>query len=183
MRTLIRTSAIIALTASLSACVSGAQSVNMVPTSLQQVDTGNPLSSSVSVEGVTGGKETSPLWTSQISNAQFHGALRDALTSAGLYEPIGDYTLEARLISVDQPFAGLDLTVTTTVEYILRRSNGLEVFRDTISTPYTATFSDAVIASTRLRLANEGSARANISRMIDQLQSEGNKLRSTSVTS
>jgi len=76
------------------------------------------------------------------------------------------------LISLDQPFIGLDLKVTATVEYSLEeRSTGKKVFTKTISTPFTATFSDAALAFERLKIANEGAVRENIEKIIDELLS------------
>ncbi len=40
----------------------------------------------------------------------------------------------------------------------------------TIDTPYTADFSAAFVAAERLRLANEGSIRTNISQFLDKLR-------------
>ena len=65
---------------------------------------------------------------------------------------------------------GLDMTVTTTVQYILTDSGSGEVVLDKrVLTPYTATMGDAFVGTTRLRLANEGSARKNIEGLLDEL--------------
>jgi len=183
VQALVRTLAALLLVGSLGACASGAQSVNMVATGVQPVAANSALASSISIDSVVGGKNTNPLWTSQISNGDFEAALRDSLIAAGLYESIGDYKLEARLISVQQPLIGIALTVTTTVEYTLRRADGTQVFNETIVSPYTAQFSEAAIAMIRLRLANEGSARENISQVIDRLQTESLRLQSAPATS
>jgi len=66
---------------------------------------------------------------------------------------------------------GLDFEVTTHVRYILTDSdnNGAVVLNETVVTPYTATIGDAFAAIKRLRLANEGSGKANIQGLLDKL--------------
>ena len=66
---------------------------------------------------------------------------------------------------------GLDFEVTTHVRYILtdRENKGTVVLNETVVTPYTATIGDAFAAIKRLRLANEGSGKANIQGLLDKL--------------
>jgi len=72
--------------------------------------------------------------------------------------------------SLDQPFFGASLTVTATVKYtLIDRASGKAVYERVLATPYTAAFSDAFMAMERLKLANEGAMRANISRLIEDL--------------
>ena len=62
------------------------------------------------------------------------------------------------------------MTVTIWTEYVMQdRSAGEEVFRTTIGVPYTARLLDALYGAERLRLATEGAARQNISKLIDDL--------------
>ena len=44
------------------------------------------------------------------------------------------------------------------------------IFREIIRTPYTAGMGDSLIGIKRLRLANEGSARTNISTLMKRLK-------------
>ena len=82
----------------------------------------------------------------------------------------GPYTLVADLTSLDEPFMGASLTVTVTVKYwLVERASGKTVYEKSIATPHTSAFGDAFIYSERLRLANEGAMRANISRLIEEL--------------
>lgn len=123
------------------------------------------------VSEVQGGEETNPLWTSEIGDAEFQGALKQSLNNAGLLSQ-GDapYSLRATLLRVDQPLFGLDFEVTSEVEYVLvDNSSDRELFRETLRTPYTAGIGDAFIGIKRLRLANEGSARENISALLKRL--------------
>ena len=132
-----------------------------------------PFFENIFIKSVYGGEETNPLWMSKIGNDEFRGALENSLLAARLLERIkgkGQYSLEAKLMSVDQPYLGASLTVTTNVRYILKDVKADKIiFEENILAPYTATTSDAFIAVVRLRLANEGSARENIKRLIERL--------------
>ncbi|MEM7445697.1 MAG: hypothetical protein AAF414_20415 [Pseudomonadota bacterium] len=55
------------------------------------------------------------------------------------------------------------MTVTSTVEYVIEdQLTGQTIFEEVITAPYTAAFGDSLLGVERLRLANEGSIRANI---------------------
>ena len=136
----------------------------------QQYD--NSLKSNMTVIEVSGGKKTNPLWTSEIDNPEFKGALEDSLKTAGL---LGDsatakYQLKAELLKVKNPPFGFDMTVTTEIKYLLTESaGGKEIINKTITASYTAKVGDAFVAVKRLRLANEGSAKMNISEFLKEL--------------
>jgi hypothetical protein len=133
----------------------------------------SPLKDGIAIKDVTGGKETNPMWISNVSSSGFERALEDSLRAAGLLAPnrqAGPFTLVAQLLTLDQPFMGASMTVTATVQYwIVERATGKEVYAKTLTTPYTAAFDAAFLGSERLKLANEGAMRANISRLIDDL--------------
>jgi len=171
MKTLLSFVAIVAV---LSGCASGAKTENMsVFADASVVNAKTPLKSNVAVKDVTGGQETNPAWKSNIGSSEFEQALESSLRSAGLLSPgkqAGNYFLTVHLEKVDQPFVGLDMTVTASVNYMLtERSSGKNVFSRTITLPYTAKFSDAFAGYERLRLANEGAAKTNIKALIDEL--------------
>lgn len=154
----------------LSGCASGAKMGNMVYDGpAKHFDTA--LKSSVEVADVSGGEETNPAWTSEISNDAFSGALQQSLRNQGLLSGAGRYQLEAHLLEVDQPVFGLDFEVSTHVKYVLkdRENNGAVVLDETIVAPYTATVGDSFVAIKRLRLANEGSGKANIAALLEKL--------------
>ena len=130
------------------------------------------LSHAITVSDVTGGQETNPLLSSQISNENFKEALKLSLEKANLHSNSlgGKYKLNAKLIKLDQPFLGLDLTVTAQVHYILKNSKTNQViYNKNIDSSYTAKVSDSYVAITRLKMANEGAARANIQNLIEDL--------------
>lgn len=133
----------------------------------------SPLRGNLGIKDVSGGKETNPLWISNVGSAEFERALEGSLRSAGLLSANrqgSKFALTAHLMKLDQPMFGASFTVTATVQYVVvERATGKEVLNRTLTTPYTAAFSDAFIGSERLKLANEGAIRSNISALIDAL--------------
>ena len=157
-------------------CASPARVDKMVSTDAA-VTANEPISKSlrqsIIVTSVSGGEETNPLWTSEIGNEEFKEALIESLKNAGLYNDInsnGKYELIATLIEIQQPLFGLDLSVVTKARYRLVDKKTREPLLDEeIISSFTATVSDSFLGVERLRLANEGSARANITQLIDKL--------------
>lgn len=130
------------------------------------------LGNRIAVSDVGGGKQTNPLWTSQVSNENFDAALKASLKAAGLLSgPDGRYKLSANLLDLQQPVFGLALTVTSTVRYVLTDSTtGKVLLQENIVLPYTAGFGDSAMAIKRLRLANEGAIRVNIDALLTKLE-------------
>ena len=133
----------------------------------------SPLKESLRLNAVSGGQSTNPLWTSQVGNPEFQEALRQSLLKQGIIAGNeARYQLDTVLVELKQPFAGFDLTVTSSVRYTIKEITTNRVaFDQTVTASYTANFSDSIIggAVERLRLANEGSIRSNISQFLDQL--------------
>ena len=153
----------------LSGCASGAKMENMIYQGGQKIYS-DELNESLEVSNVSGGQKTNPAWTSEISSEAFSGAVKKSLLAQGLLSDNGRYKLTVKMLKVDQPIFGLDLEVTTHVQYTLLDSKeNLTVFDETIIAPHTATFSDAFAAVKRLRLANEGSGKKNISVFLKKL--------------
>lgn len=165
--------AVVGLVALISGCASPARIDKMtVAGQPSQRIAETPLRSNLAIRDVTGGKETNPMWKSNIGSTEFEQALEISLRAVGLLadRQAGNYTLTAQLESVDQPFVGLDMTVTASVSYVVsERATGKDVFKRTFTVPYTASFGDAFVGVERLRLANEGAIRANITQLIDEL--------------
>jgi hypothetical protein len=164
----------VALAVLLTGCASPARIDQMTATvSPQQRVAPTPLRTNVAVRDVTGGQETNPMWKSNVGNSEFEQALEASLRDAGLLAPgkqAGKYTLVAHLENVDQPMAGFSMTVTVTVSYsLVERATGKEVFRRQVSMPYTASATAAFSGVERIRIANEGAVRANITKLIDEL--------------
>jgi len=173
--------AVVCLSATLSACVSGvrsspARSGAMTPTIAPGgvITETSPLRNAIQVGSVTGGNFTNPMSRSQVSNGDFRTALQQALelhTMAAGDQP--RFILSADL-SLAQPTAnrGLNPTVTAGVHYrLLVPGSDRVVMDEYIATPYTATLGDAIIGVERLRMANEGAMRENISALMQKLVS------------
>lgn len=131
------------------------------------------LKEGVAIKDVTGGRETNPMWVSNVASSDFERALEASLRNAGLLAANrqgSKYTLTAHMLKLDQPFMGASMTVTATVQYsLVDRASGKEMFARTLATPFTAEFSAAFLGTERLKLANEGAARTNIQQLIDAL--------------
>ena len=131
-----------------------------------------PLTAGMCVGTVAGGAETNPLWVSQVGNAEFRQALERSLAAHGLIAAPAPcrWQVNANLAGLNQPMVGLDLEVTSHVDYTAGAPGQPPFLATTVSAPYTATFSDHAIAVVRLKLANEGSIRSNIQLFLDQLR-------------
>ena len=131
------------------------------------------LKGSIAVADVTGGKDTNPMWTSQVSSETFRQSLEASLANAGLFSKVlsaGKYALKADLQKLDQPLMGLDMTVTSTVRYsLVEVATKKEVYGKTVTVSSTAKMSDAFVGTERLRLANEGAIRENIKSLMNDL--------------
>ncbi|MDH5433177.1 MAG: hypothetical protein OEY19_04470 [Gammaproteobacteria bacterium] len=151
-------------------CASGAKFENMAYTEKAGIPFDKTLSNNIGVSGVSGGESTNPMWTSEISNEAFREALKLSLSWQKLLSETGRYQLKVELVNVDQPMFGLDLEVTTNVRYILTDTkNNKVVLDESVIVGFTATLSDALMAFERLRIANEGSSKANIKGFIEKL--------------
>jgi hypothetical protein len=128
------------------------------------------LNKNVGVASVSGGEKTNPAWTSEISSESFSNAIKKSLSEQGLYSNNGKYQLQVKMLKIEQPFIGFNMTVTTHVKYILTdTTRGYVVLDEIIIAPHTATFGDAFVGVKRLRLANEGSGKKNIERLFEKL--------------
>ena len=158
----------------MTGCASPAR-VNEMTTSASAAQriANTPMRNNVAVREVTGGKDTNPMWMSNIGGSEFEQALESSLRDAGLLssgKQAGKYTLTVHMEKVEQPMFGASMTVTATVNYsLVERASGKEVFNRTIALPFTAAWNSSFIGTERLRLANEGAIRVNIGKIIDEL--------------
>ena len=151
-------------------CASGAKFQNTAYTEPSGLTYDEKLENNIGVFSVDGGEKTNPLWTSEISNEAFKEAVKLSLSNQGLLSENGEYQLKVKLLQVDQLLFGLDLEVTTNVNYVLTDTKTNKVvLNEVIVAPYTATMGDAFVAIKRLRLANEGSGRSNIEGFLKKL--------------
>lgn len=158
----------------LSGCAAPARTDQMTAqTSPAQRIAETPMRNNVAVNDVSGGKETNPMWMSNVGNSEFEQALEGSLREAGLLsagKQAGKYLLTAHMQKVEQPMFGASMTVTVTVNYVLmERASRKEVLNRTVSLPFTAAWNSSFIGTERLRLANEGAIRVNIGKIIDEI--------------
>ena len=116
------------------------------------------------------------MWTSQVSKETFGAALRESLAVAELASATaseGQYKIDADLVTLKQPLFGLTFDVVTTVNYRVYKE-GFEKLMPITATG-TATTSDAFVAITRLKIANEKSMQQNITEFIRQVASSNIK--------
>jgi secreted trypsin-like serine protease len=110
----------------------------------------------------------------EISNDAFVRALGDSIERSGIFAKVSPsgarYQLKARIGSVDHPAAGVSFTVKMDVSYtLIDRQTSTAVWTQTIPSEHTAHLSDAMLAATRLRRAEEGAAKANIEQALTQI--------------
>ena len=164
---------VLVMVGGLSACASGAKPEAMAIGVTEQtlIDADSPLRGRIAVGSVGGGQETNALWTSEVSNADFAEALRRTLAVHTLLATgTGDYVLSAELREVKQPVFGFGMEVTSRIFYrLVEQKTSRPVFEREIAESYTAPFSSAFLGTTRLRLANEGSIRENLSQFINAM--------------
>ena len=132
------------------------------------------LRQSIIIDSVAGGRETNPLWTSQVGTNGFRGALEGSLLSAGYLASNpsrAKYRLSANLLELNQPMVGLTLDVKSNVLYQLKDDSG-GVRGIPVSAVGVAGFSDAALAFERLRIANERSIYENIKELLRQLSEQ-----------
>lgn len=158
----------------LGACSPPVRSDRMAPapTTETQFAADSPLRDGIALKNVGGGEP--PTEDSNIGDDQLRQAVQDALQQYGLLQAEdakARFRLNVTLVKLNSPGAGLDLRVNSQVRYTLARvDTGVVLFNDVVAASYTATMGDEFIAILRLRLAKEGSIRANISAFLERLK-------------
>lgn len=131
------------------------------------------LQGQFTVRQVTGGKDTNPLWTSQVDNAGFRNALVQSLNVAGYGAGATGgtkYMIDAELQELKQPLLGFTFDVVSTVNYTVEGGGNKTVIP--ITATGTATTSDAFVGMERLRMANERSIKENIKAFLKALSQQ-----------
>lgn len=175
--TCVRLVFMIAMLGVLSGCATPVRSGHMVPESalLSSYSLDSPLRNAIAISKVGGGEKTNPLLASKVGNNELQEALRLSLSQCGFLstsEVAAPFRLEVFLIELKQPAVGLTMIVTSAMRYKLTRSpDDQVVYDDIITASYQATMGDAFYGVHRLKLANEGSIRANIALFLQHLHS------------
>lgn len=161
-----------AVAALLGACAAPAEPGRMTVTAaVEQGGFPPALRGAMCVGTVSGGETTNPLWTSQVGNPEFSQALRDSLSANGLLAASGcRFSVDANLLGLSQPIAGLDMTVTAHVNYRVGVGGQPPFLQETVTTSFTATFSDSPVGVVRLQRANEGAIRNSILALLQRLR-------------
>ena len=158
----------------LAACAPPVRSDRMAPapTGETQFAADSPLREAVALKEVGGGEPATE--DSSIGDDQLRQAIQDALQQYGLLQTDdakARFRLDASLVKLSHPGAGIDLTVNSQVRYTLTRADtGVVLFNEVVAASYTATLGDEFIEILRQRLAKEGSIRANIRAFLERLK-------------
>lgn len=155
---------VIAITGLLGGCASPATSTGMIPGTFES-GTQHAKSTSVKVDG---GQATSSMGKSQIGDAEFAAALVDSINRSKTFSKViqgngADYLLNVTIVSMDQPSFGFSFTVKMETVWTLTKADGGVIWKGAVKSEHTATTKDAFAGVERLKLANEGAARNNIS--------------------
>lgn len=124
---------------------------------------------------VSGGQETSAIDGPNISDADFRSAVERTLVDARAFQGMagdgtGRYALQARIVRLTKPLFGGTFTVDLEVAWtLLDRQGDRVLLRKPLTASGTATMSDAFVGATRIRLAVEAAARANIALLLREL--------------
>lgn len=148
----------------LAACAMPARPVRMAAPVVAHVGVspGDIGYRSVTNVQVIGGRDTNPLWVSQVSNAGFGTALESSLAQAGYMGAEGrQMTVSASIAPLDQPMVGTDMWVTSRVRYTVTQQ-GWPVFDETITTSGAASLFSHLYGPERLRKANEAAMQESI---------------------
>ncbi len=156
--------------AHLAGCASSSKPENMVAGVIQAGKT-QPYSVSVNSSG---GRETSKMGASQIADKDFVEAIKQSITANKTFDAVvegdaGQYALSVAIVKLQQPMIGLDMTVKMEAAWQLRKQDGKVVWEQVINSEHTATVSDAFAGVARLRMANEGAAKANIKQALEKI--------------
>ena len=169
---------IIAMLGVLSACATPARPGHMVPESalFPSCSPDSPLRNAIAISKVGGGEKTNPLLVSKVGDKELHETLQLSLEQFGFLstsDVAAPFRLEVFLIELKQPRGeGLTAIVDSVMRYKLTRSGDDQVvYDDIITASYKATVGDALYGAHRLKLANEGSIRANIAVFLQHLHS------------
>lgn len=145
-------------------CVSPAKPESMTA---RPVASGHPSNGDVSLT-VSGGN------SGEITDDAFAQALRDSLQGSGLFRAVvqagARYQLKAVIGRIDHATAGVSFPASMQVSYQLIDSGANKtLWAESVTSYYTAKFSEAFMASARVRKAVEGAARDNIEQALTRI--------------
>jgi len=124
---------------------------------------------------VAGGQQTSALDGPHIADPDFKSAIEASLTNARAFQPQASgstarYALRANIVRLTKPMWGGTFTVELEVAWTLvDQQQNKVLLRKAITASGTATMAEAFAGATRIRLAVEAAARANIEQLLREL--------------
>ena len=155
----------------LSGCASSANKEAMVASDAQIA---KKHDRSVSVR-TGGGAETTAMDSSNIDDNDLKAAIEDSIIKTKVFKSVvqgkdTDYDLAVSIVKLEKPVFGLSFTVNMEATWVLvKQSDKSVVMKKSIPSTSTATFSDAAVAVTRLRMAVEGAAKRNIEQGLQEI--------------
>lgn len=161
----------LAVAVAVSGCASSANKEAMLA---QNVQVANKHDRAVSVN-TGGGAATGAMDSSNISDADLKAAIEASITQTQVFKSVvqgkdADYDLVVTIVQLDKPVFGLTFTVNLETTWVMvKQSDRSVVLKKSIRSSHTATFNDAAVAVTRLRLAVEGAARKNIEQGLQEI--------------
>jgi hypothetical protein len=123
----------------------------------------------------SGGADTGAMDSTNIADADFKSAIESSITQSGVFKTViqgsgADYDLSVSVVRLSKPLAGFSMTVTMEDAWsLIRASDKSVVWRKPITSTFTAGMGDAFAGVTRLRMAVEGAARANIAQGLKEI--------------
>lgn len=155
----------------LQGCASPASSSAMEVSSAESQSFKNEkINNTLTVRNITGGKDTNPLWTSQVDSSSLKTALTQSLQNAGLAASSPDkskYFVDAHLQALTQPAFGFTFDVKSIVRYTVEGEGTRKIYP--VTATGTATTSDAFVGVERLKIANERSIKENIKQFLHEI--------------
>jgi hypothetical protein len=161
------------LLATLTGCAAAPETGRMIPTTAAALRQDSWLRGAVSVAAVGGGEETKGWSASQLGNPELEGALRATLDRCGYLhrgEGPAPFSLEAFIVAVKRPVAGITTTVDALIRYKLTARDGGRVLLDDILTSSASqSVADEYYGPSRLRHTIELAAQANLAALLERL--------------
>jgi len=160
------------LALALGGCATPADRKAMTVDKTATVARQHPASVAVTVRG---GAETSATTGSNVSDADLKAALEASITETRAFREVvqgrsGDYELTVSVTQLSKPMFGFSFTVEMEAGWTLTRvSDGRQVWRKAITSTHTVSANAAFAGATRLRMAVEGAAKANISQGLAEI--------------
>lgn len=165
VRTVVVASVLAGAVLALGGCASPAEKQAMTVDKQTAVVKKHPYSVAVMTSG---GAETGAMTSSNVGNAELKGAIEDSIRETKVFREVvegknGQYELAVNVITLSKPSFGFSFTVDMEAGWTLTRLDDRKVvLRKAVASSYTASATAAFAGTTRLRLAVEGAAKANI---------------------